>query len=73
MKTVQVDEMLFDVWWKNKCHRCKHEKSKKNMQPIRLYELLDEKIKNGIITDYTDEEKELVKNLTKKKDVNVSP
>ncbi len=43
------------------------------MQPIRLYELLDEKIKNGIITDYTDEEKELVKNLTKKKDVNVSP
>ncbi len=68
-----IDTMLFDLWWKHKCHRCKNEKAKKNMQPVRLYELLDENIKNGKITDYLDEEKELVKNLTKKQDVTVSP
>lgn len=68
-----IDKMLFDLWWKNKCHRCKNDNDKKNMQPIRLYELLDENIKNGKITDYTKDEKELVKNLTKTKDININP
>jgi len=68
-----IDKMLFDVWWNNKCHRCKDEKDKKNMQPIRLYELLDENIKNKKITDYTEDEKELVKNLTKTKDFKDTP
>lgn len=68
-----IDKMLFDLWWNNKCHRLKSETGKKNMQPFRLYQLLDEYIKNGKITDYTEDEKELVKNLSKTKDVNINP
>ncbi|MFZ3382462.1 MAG: hypothetical protein WA144_00920 [Candidatus Methanoperedens sp.] len=68
-----IDKMLFDLWWKNKCHRHKDKEGKKNMQPLRLYELLDENIKNGKITDYTEDEKELVKNLTKTKEINNNP
>lgn len=68
-----IDKMLFELWWKNKCHRCKDEKNRKNMQPNRLYELLDENIKNEKINDYTLDEKELVKNLTKKKDFKDTP
>lgn len=68
-----IDKMLFDLWWKHKCHRCKDEEDKKNMQPIRLYELLDENIKNGKITDYTEDEKELVKNLTKTNGTHFNP
>ncbi|VVB90050.1 Uncharacterised protein [uncultured archaeon] len=72
-KSSSIDKMLFDLWWKNKCHRSKNERNKINMQPIRLYELLDENIKNGTITDCTNEEKELVKNLTKKNDFKDAP
>ncbi len=72
-KSSSIDKMLFDLWWNNKCHRLKSETGKKNMQPIRLYQLLDEYIKNGKIIDYTEDEKELVKNLSKTKDVNINP
>ena len=68
-----IDKMLFEVWWNNKCHRCKDINNKKNKQPIRLYEILDENIKNGKIVDYTENEKELVKNLTKIKDFKDTP
>lgn len=68
-----IDKMLFDLWWNNKCHRCKNEIEKKNMQPMRLYELLDENIKKEKITDYTSDEKELVKNLSKIKDFRDTP
>lgn len=68
--STSIDKKLFDLWWDCKCTRLK--KSNASKQPHRLYEILDEKIKSGKISDYTPEEKELVKNLSTKRHLNES-
>lgn len=64
-ETDKIDEtLLFEMWWKYKCHRIKNVKYQKNTQPLLLYLLLKEKIESGEIIDALDEEKELVANLS---------
>lgn len=41
-KTSAIDRKIFSVWYKLKCHDCKHEEFQDKSQPHRLYELLDE-------------------------------
>ena len=65
-----IDNKLFNLWWDCKCPRLKN--SNKRKKPHRLYEILDEKIKSGEISDYTTEEKELVQNLSDKRYINES-
>ena len=45
----QSEKMLFDIWFKNNCHRCKSEKFKNRLQPRRLYEIYAHKIQMGEI------------------------
>jgi len=70
-ESTSIDRKLFNLWWDCKCPRLKI--SNENKQPRRLYQLLDENIKLGNISDYTSEEKELVKDLSNRKDVNMNP
>jgi hypothetical protein len=62
-KTGSIDDKIFQIWWKHKCHRHKNEELVEKRQPMRLYEILAEEIYMGRITDATTEEKELVDNL----------
>lgn len=62
-KVGSIDEKLFEVWWKHKCHRHKHEELLDNRQPIRMYRILAEEIYLGRITDATSDEKKLVDDL----------
>ncbi|NJD52392.1 MAG: hypothetical protein FIB07_05930 [Candidatus Methanoperedens sp.] len=65
-KSSQIDEKIFEVWHANKCHKHKHEEYRTKLQPIQLYEIMAERIKNP-----TEEEAEIIKLLhKKKKDVN---
>lgn len=66
----QIDEKIFDVWHACNCQKCKQEEYRNKLQPVHLYEILDEKIKlNEIIP--TKEENEIIKLLNKnKKEVN---
>lgn len=57
------DDILFEIWWKYKCHRIKNVKCQKNTQPLFLYSLLKKKIESGEIIDASDEEKESIANL----------
>lgn len=66
-----IDNMLFSIWWKHKCHRSKIKSYPKNAQPSQLYELLAEKIQKGEVTDATEEEKKLVEKFMK--DINRNP
>jgi len=69
-KSSQIDEKIFDVWHACNCQKCKQEQYRYKLQPVHLYEILDEKIKlNEIIL--TKEEIEIIKLFNKnKKDVN---
>ena len=65
-KSSQIDEKIFEVWHANNCHKRKHEEYRTKLQPIQLYEIMAEKIKNP-----TEEEIEIIKLLhNNKKDVN---
>ncbi|MDD4496743.1 MAG: hypothetical protein PHV51_01105 [Methanosarcinaceae archaeon] len=43
--TNQIDEKLFDLWCKLSCRSFKVEMYKKELRPIRMYEILSKKIK----------------------------
>ena len=56
-KTSAIDEKLFSVWYKYKCHRNKQKELQKDkLEPRRLYEILAEKIENGELKDASKED-----------------
>ena len=68
-KTSAIDEKLFKVWFKFKCHDCKQEEYSKYLEPRRLYEIVAEKLDNDEI-EVSNELFNLVEPLRQKKDVN---
>jgi len=61
---------MFWRWHAGNCQKCKNEQYRTKLQPVHLYEILDEKIKLKKITP-TKEEIEIIKLLNKnQKDVN---
>lgn len=71
-KSSQIDEKIFEVWYKKKCHSYKNEQYRNKLQPIQLYEILAEKIDAGKIKP-SQEELNLVAPLLKKKNVDLLP
>jgi hypothetical protein len=67
-KSSQIDEKIFAVWYKRKCHNYKNEQYRNKLQPIQLYEILAEKIDAGEIKP-SQEELNLVTTLLRKKNV----
>ncbi len=67
-RTSSIDEKIFEVWYANKCHRCKHENYRNKLEPRRLYEILAEKIENGDIEDASPDDIALLKPLFRKRD-----
>ncbi len=66
-KTSSIDEKIFEVWYANKCHRCKHENYRSKLEPRRLYEILAEKLENGSI-EASAEDTMLIKPLLRNRD-----
>lgn len=62
-KTSAIDEKLFSVWYKHKCHRHKQKDFQDKLEPRRLYEILAEKIENEELKDVLREDILLVKPL----------
>lgn len=67
-RTSSIDEKIFEVWYANKCHRCKHEDYRTKLEPRQLYETLAEKIENGSIKDDSAEDISLVRPLFRNQD-----
>ncbi len=67
-KTSAIDEKIFSVWYKLKCHDCKQSQYKDKLEPNRLYEVYAEKIDNGEINGSQEKRKLLEKLLRKKKE-----
>ncbi len=67
-RTSSIDEKIFEVWYANKCHRCKHEDFRTKLEPRQLYETLAEKIENGSIEDGSAEDISLVRPLFRNQD-----
>ncbi|HEY9205358.1 MAG TPA: hypothetical protein VIO58_05505 [Candidatus Methanoperedens sp.] len=67
-RTSSIDEKIFEVWYVNRCYRCKHEDYRNKLEPRRLYETLAEKIEKGDIKDVPQEDINLVKPLFRNRD-----
>lgn len=63
-KSSSMDEKLFEVWWKYKCHRHKDKDFQGKKEPKRLYEKLAEDIYKGEVRDAYPDEELLVRDLT---------
>ncbi len=71
-KSSEIDEKIFEVWYKKKCHGYKHEQYQRKLQPTQLYEILAEKIDDDEIKP-SPGELNLVAHLLKKKNVALLP
>ncbi len=72
-KSSQIDEKIFEVWRANKCFSYKHKNYRGKLQPIQLYDILNEKVNRDEIIPTEDEIKILELYNQNKKDVNYQP
>lgn len=72
MKTSRIDEDLFAVWHKLKCHECKQKDFKEKLEPYRLYEIWAEKINNRELV-CSAEERKILGALLHDKNLNSRP
>lgn len=70
--TSAIDDKIFTVWYRFKCHDCKKKEFQDKLKPDRVYEILAEKINREEIRA-TDEEIDLIRPLLRKKDVYFKP
>ena len=66
-KSSSIEEKIFDVWYKYKCHNCKHKKYQKNLKPLQIYKTYAKRIEAKKI-QCSKEEFELLKTLFKDED-----